>query len=100
MKMEEIRILQLNLKKCFLAQANLMDELLSIKESNFVCLVQEPHFSNKKPSSLNKSFIKAFHSNDPWPRAMILASKNLKVSIIDTLTNRDTTCATLHCTKL
>ena len=31
-----------------------------------------------------------------WPRAMIVASKNLKISMIESLTSRDTTCINLH----
>ena len=99
MDKESIRFLQFNLNKCFAAQSNLMVELTTLKNEHFIVLVQEPHFHKKKPSSLNNSFIKAFHSNDDWPRAMILCSKNLNISIIESLSCRDTTCVTLHSSK-
>ena len=34
-----------------------------------------------------------------WPRAMIVASKDLKLSLIEALSSRDTTCVNLHNSK-
>ena len=38
-------------------------------------------------------------SEKHWPRAMIVASKGLKLSLIEALTSRNTTCVNLHNSK-
>ena len=94
---------QINLNKCEAAQSTLMVELVQkFKDKQFVCLIQEPHFYGPKPSSIDKRYLQAFHSKGTkqhWPRAMIVASKNLKLSLIEALTTRDTTCINLHSPK-
>ena len=99
---DKIIFYQINLNKCFAAQANLMVELSSINNFDFICLIQEPHFSGKRPSSIDRRLIQVFHgacTDKSWPRAMILTSKNLKVSLIESLTSRDITCINLHNNK-
>ena len=95
----KLKIYQINLHKCEGAQSNLMVELANIKEEHFLCLIQEPHFSGKNPSYIDRRFMQTFHgkgTRKKWPRAMIVASKNLKISMIESLTSRDNTCITLH----
>ena len=75
-----------------------MVELAKLK-AKFVCLIQEPHFYGVKPSSIDKSCMQVLHgtgTKQHWPRAMIVASKDLKLSQIEALTSRDTTCINLH----
>ena len=99
---DKIKFYQINLKKCEGAQANLMVELTKLRHKQFICLIQEPHFYGVKPSSIDRIFMQAFHSKGTkqhWPRAMIVASKDLKLSLIEALTSRDTTCINLHSTK-
>ena len=99
---DKIIFYQINLNKCFAAQANLMVELTGITNSDFICLIQEPHFSGQRPSSIDRRFMQVFHGSyidKSWPRAMILTSKNLKVSLIESLTSRDITCINLHNVK-
>ena len=96
---KEIKFYQLNLHKCEIAQSNLMIELMLSKDENFICLLQEPHFFGLKPSSANKGKTQIFHgigTKKTWPRAMIIASKGLKISMVEELTNRDITCIYLH----
>ena len=93
-----IKVYQINLNKSPTAQSNLMSELIDFKDEHFICLIQEPHFARSKPSSIGNA-MQAFHGkacNQFWPRAMIVASKNLNISLIEELTSRDTTCINLH----
>ena len=95
----KLKIYQINLHKCEGAQSNLMVELANTKEEHFLCLIQEPHFFGKNPSYIDRRFMQTFHgkgTRKKWPRAMIVASKNLKISMIESLTSRDNTCITLH----
>ena len=99
---DKIIFYQINLNKCEVAQANLMVELTQSKNKQFVCLIQEPHFQGFKPSSINRRYMQVLHGKGTkkhWPRAMIVASKDLKISLIETLTSRDTTCINLHNAK-
>ena len=100
MMTENISFLQINLNKCKDAQANLMVELVSLKNKQFICLIQEPHFwGGVLPSSTDKRYMQAFHAKGTktdGPRAMIITSKNLKVSLIEGLTSRDMTSINLH----
>ena len=96
---DKLRFYQINLNKCGLAQSNLMVELMNFKDKQFICLVQEPHFHGLKPSSINRKYMQVFHGKGTkqlWPRAMIVASKDLKLSLIENLTSRDTTCMALR----
>ena len=96
---DRIIFYQINLNKCEVAQANLMVELTQYKNKQFVCLIQEPHFYRTKPSSIDRRYMQVLHSKGTkklWPRSMIVASKDLKLSLIEALTSRDTTCANLH----
>ena len=75
-----------------------MVKLINFKDKQFICLVQEPHFRGFKPSSIDKRYMQVLHGKGTkklWPRAMIVASKDLKLSLIDALTSRDTTCINL-----
>ena len=99
---DKITFYQINLNKCFAAQADLMVELSVITNSDFICLIQEPHFSGQRPSSIDRRLMQVFHGScidKSWPRAMILTSKNLKVSLIKSLTSRGITCINLHDVK-
>ena len=49
---------QINLNKCNGAQSNLMVELVELKDKQFVCLIQEPHFYGLKPSKSREFFHK------------------------------------------
>ena len=96
---DKLSFYQINLHKCEVAQANLMVELTNQRGKQFVCLIQEPHFKGFKPSSIDRRYIQVFHGKGTkkfWPRAMIVASKDLKLSLIEALTSRDTTCINLH----
>ena len=97
-----LQLYQINLNKCEVAQANLMVKLMNFKHKQFICLIQEPHFQGLKPSSMNRKFMQVLHGKGTkkfWPRAMIVASKDLKISLIEALTSRDTTCINLHNTN-
>ena len=97
---DKLHVFQINLNKCEVAQANLMVELTQHKQ--FICLIQEPHFQGFKPSSIDKRYMQVLHGKGTkkhWPRAMIVASKDLKLSLIEALTSRDTTCINLHNSK-
>ena len=97
--MDKVNFYQINLNKCEVAQANLVVELNKLKDKHFVCLVQEPHFWGLKPSYIDKRFMQVLHgtgTTKSWPRAMIIAFKALKTSLIETLSSRDTTCINLH----
>ena len=100
MIMDKLTFYQINLNKCKDAQANLMVELLSFKHKEFICLIQEPHFwGGLVPSSMNRKSMQSFHAKGAkynGSRAMIVAFKGLKISLIETLTSRDVTCVTLH----
>ena len=100
---EDLSFSQINLNKCRDAQANLMIELASSKDKQFICLIQEPHFLNGLyPTSINRKCMQAFHAKGTkthWPRAMIIASKGLKISLIEALTSRDITSINLHNSK-
>ena len=48
---------QINLNKCGAAQANLMVELAKLKDKQFVCLIQEPHFYGVKPSYIDRRYM-------------------------------------------
>ena len=99
---DKLSFYQINLNKCEAAQANLMVELINFKDKQFICLVQEPHFRGFKPSSIDKRYMQVLHGKGTkkfWPRAMIVASKDLKLSLIEALTSRDTTCINLHTSK-
>ena len=96
---DELKFYQINLNKCEAAQANLMVELNKLKDKHFICLIQEPHFHGLKPSSIDRRFMQVLHgtgTKKSWPRAMIIASKGLEISLIETLSSRDTTCINLH----
>ena len=96
---DKLNFYQINLNKCGVAQANLMVELSKSNDKHFVCLIQEPHFYGTKPSSIDRRYMQVLHSKGTkklWPRSMIVASKDLKLSLIEALTSRDTTCANLH----
>ena len=97
--MEKITILQLNLNKCEVAQANLIVDLTYMK-TPYIALIQEPHFTRKQqPSSINQKYMQCFFgpsTNTHWPRAMIVASKTLNLSKVSQLTSRDTTTINLH----
>ena len=96
---DKIRFYQINLNKCEVAQANLMVELTQSKNKQFVCLIQEPHFYGTKPSSIDRRYVQVLHGTGTkklWPRAMIVASKNLQISLVEALTFRDYTCVNLH----
>ena len=95
----ELKFYQINLNKCEAAQANLMVELTEFKDKQFVCLIQEPHFYGTRPSSIDRRYMQVFHgtgTKKSWPRALIVASKGLKISLVEALTSRDTTCINLH----
>ena len=99
MTMDKVSFYTTNLNKCEAAQANLMAELGHLKDKSFVCLIQEPHFYGLKPSSVNQKHTQVLHgigTKKAWPRAMIIASKGLKISLIEALTSRDTTCINQH----
>ena len=100
MIMDSLKFYQINLNKCKDAQANLMAELVSFKHKEFICLIQEPHFwGGLVPSSINRKSMQVFHAKgvkNTSPRAMIVASKGLKISLIELMTSRDITSATLH----
>ena len=69
---DELKFYQINLNKCEAAQATLMFELAKLKDKEFICLIQEPHFYGHglKPSSIDKRFMQAFHSKGSkqfWP---------------------------------
>ena len=96
---DKIQFYQINLNKCGGAQANLVVELAKSKVKHFVCLIQEPHFYGLKPSYIDKKCMQVLHgkgTKNHWPRAMIVASKDLKLSLIEALTSRDSTCINLH----
>ena len=96
---DELKFYQINLNKCEAAQANLMVELNEFKDKQFVCLIQEPHFHGTKPSSIDRRYVQVLHgtgTKKSWPRAMIVASKGLKISLVEALTSRDNTCINLH----
>ena len=96
---DKLNFYQINLNKCEVAQANLMVELMNFKNKQFICLIQEPHFYGLKPSSINRKNMQVLHgkgTKTQWPRAMIVASKDLKLSLIEALTSRDSTCINLH----
>ena len=96
---DKLNFYQINLNKCEVAQANLMVELMNFKNKQFICLIQEPHFYGLKPSSINRKNMQVLHgkgTKTQWPRAMIVASKDLKLSVIEALTSRDSTCINLH----
>ena len=97
---EGLSFYQINLNKCKDAQANLMVELVSFKHKEFICLIQEPHFwGGLVPSSMNRRDMQVFHAKGTktdGPRAMIVASKGLKISLIEALTSRDITSINLH----
>ena len=100
--MNKLSFYQINLNKCEVAQANLMVELLNskakFKDKQFICLIQEPHFHGLKPSSINRRNMQVMHGKGTvkhWPRAMIVAFKDLKISLIEALTSRDTTCVNI-----
>ena len=96
---ENIQFFQINLNKCHDAQAKLMVDLTKLEVQQYICLIQEPHFGWLKPSSIHRQSMQVFHGKGCkklWPRAMIVASKNLKISVIEELTSRDTTCINLH----
>ena len=98
--MDKLNLYQINLNKCKDAQANLMVELLSLKHKEFICLIQEPHFwGGLIPSSVNRKFMQIFHAKgtkNNRPRAMIIVSKGLKISLIESLTARDINSINLH----
>ena len=100
MIMDSLNFYQINLNKCKDAQANLMAELVSFKHKEFICLIQEPHFwGGLVPSSINRKSMQLFHAKgtkNNGPRAMIVASKGLKISLIESLTSRDITSINLH----
>ena len=99
---DKIQFYQINLNKCGGAQANLMVELAKPKVKHFVCLIQEPHFYGTKPSYIDRKHMQVLHGKGTkklWPRAMIVASKDLKLSLIENLTSRDTTCINFHSPK-
>ena len=86
--MDKLNFYQINLNKCEAAQSNLMVELNKLKDKHFICLIQEPHFIGLKPSSIDKRFMQVLHgtgTKKSWPRAMIIASKGLEISLIETL---------------
>ena len=88
---DKLSFYQLNLNKCEVAQANLMVELMNFKDKQFICLIQEPHFHGFKPSSINRRYMQVLHGKGTkkhWPRAMIVASKDLKISLIEALTSK------------
>ena len=96
---DKIQFYQINLNKCGGAQANLMVELAKSKVKHLVCLIQEPHFYGSKPSCIDRKYMQVLHGKGLkklWPRAMIVASKDLKLSPIGALPSRDTTCVNLH----
>ena len=96
---DKLSFYQINLNKCMAAQANLIVELINFKDKQFICLIQEPHFQGLKPSSIDRRYMQALHgkgTKNSWPRAMIVASKELKISLVEALTSRDTTCINLH----
>ena len=96
---DKIIFYQINLNKCEVAQANIMVELTQSKNKKIVCLIQEPHFQGLKPSSIDRRYIQVLHGKGTkkfWPRAMIVASKDLKISLVEALTSSDTTCINLH----
>ena len=105
MIMDRILILQINLHKSWKAQANFMVELNSIKSKHFICLIQEPHFSGKFgliPTYINRKHMQVMHgkgTTTQWPRAMIVASKGINMSMVESLSSRDTTCVKLHALK-
>ena len=99
---DKLSFYQINLHKSEVAQANLMVELTNFNDKPCVCLIQEPHFQGFKPSSIDRRYIQVLHGKGTkkfWPRAMIVASKDLKISLIEALTSRDTTCINLHNSK-
>ena len=99
---DKLSLYQINLNKCEAAQANLMVELINFKDKQFICLIQEPHFQGLKPSSIDRRYMQVLHgkgTKNSWPRAIIVASKELKISLIEALTSRDTTCINLHNSK-
>ena len=96
---DKLNFYQINLNKCEVAQADLMVELMNLDINQLICLIQEPHFYGLKPSSINRKNMQVLHGKGTikhWPRAMIVASKDLKLSMIEALTSRDTTCINLH----
>ena len=98
---DKLNFYQINLNKCEVAQANLMVGQMN-KNKQFICLIQEPHFQGFKPSSIDRRNMQVLHGKGTakhWPRAMIVASKDLKLSLIEALTSRDTTCVNLHNSK-
>ena len=104
--MENIKFYQINLHKSNAAQTSFLNEIKA-KDKNIICLIQEPHFYSRTgstpiPTSIPRKEMQVLHgtgAHDNWPRAMIVASKNLKISLLETLSPRDTTCVKLHSLK-
>ena len=69
-----------------------------MKDSIF--LIQEPHWHKNSPTSLSRSKFQVFNGSGllykEWPRAIVIATKDLKISGIESLSSRDTTVVTLN----
>ena len=97
--MSLLHLIQFNLNKCQAAQANLLVELSKMTNKKFVALLQEPHFRNNHPTSISRKCFQVFHgksTKELWPRAIIIASKGIELSMIEKLTSRDMVCIYLH----
>ena len=97
--MDQIRIFQFNLHKSYGCQANLLSQIGKDHMTRSLYLLQEPHFYGDLPTSFTKSnfqILKGKGKDQLWPRAIIVASKDLKVSLVESLTTRDCTCIIVH----
>ena len=95
-----VKVYQINLHKCKGAQANLINQLGPEVMKDSIILIQEPHWHKNSPTSLSRSKFQIFNvsglPNKEWPRAIVMATKDLKISGIESLTSRDTTVVTLN----
>ena len=95
-----VKVYQINLHKSRGAQANLTNQIGPEGMYNSIFLIQEPHWYRDAPTSISRSKFQVFNGSGPhpkeWPRALILASKDLKISGIESLTSRDTTVINLN----
>ena len=79
-----VKVYQINLHKSRGAQANLTNQIGPEGMYNSIFLIQEPHWYRDAPTSISRSKFQVFNGSGPhpkeWPRALILASKDLKIS--------------------
>ena len=95
-----VKVYQINLHKCKGAQANLINQLGPEVMKDSIFLIQEPHWHKNSPTSLSRSKFQVFNGSGlhykEWPRAIVIATKDLKISGIESLSSRDMTVVTLN----